>query len=614
MKKPWKDVINGIDYAFQSIVNIHTGVCYGVEALIRGQERVGFNLIGDVFDKAFEEKILFPLDLFLRKKALTKFCTIPFYKKIKLFYNLDNRVLIMPDYTPGFTSGLLQEMDLNQNYLCFEISERHKLVFGKEIEKAFNAYKKQAYQIAIDDFGTGFSGLQLLYHLEPDFLKIDRFFIAEIEKDPRKKLFVSNIIKLAHILGIQVIAEGVETEKEFSVCHEIGCDYVQGFLILHPTLDMQAIPYYSEQVVQFNRLNQRNVHSDHKLISNKIEYIHPVRYPDQSVADLFEAFRKPDSRNLVPVVNRNQEPMGIVKEKELKEYVYSPYGKDLIRNQRLGLTTLHFMTKTPKVDITTEIEEIIEICTRDEKCEAVLVTENGRYVGVLNMLALLNLINEKNLALARDQNPLTKLPGNTIINAYLAKALENVNAKQMFIYFDFDNFKPFNDKYGFRIGDRAILLFSDVLKKISNKYGMFIGHIGGDDFFASFSFTDDHIERNIMLIQEIINDFREDAVNFYDDVTKQAGYMTIKNREEKLVRVPLLSVSAAVLIKEGGRSRFSIEEIAQTMAAVKKKVKESRNKLAIFSLEENEFIGLNAYSDSKSSVFLWGGAKGYIPA
>src|ERR1035437_1973453 len=99
-------------------------------------------------------------------------------------------------------------MRANQNSVCFEISERHELIFCQETASAFNAYKRQAYKIAIDDFGTGFSGLSLLYHSEPDFIKIDRFFIAEIENNPKKRLFVSDVIKLAHVLGIQVIAEG----------------------------------------------------------------------------------------------------------------------------------------------------------------------------------------------------------------------------------------------------------------------------------------------------------------------------------------------------------------------------------------------------------------------
>lgn len=582
VEEKWKTSVESIDYAFQPIINIHTGLCYGVEVLMRDQEKSGFQSILEFFDTAYKDHCLFALDLLLREKAIRKFSRIDFHKKIKLFYNLDNRVLLMPDYSPGITSELLVRYGIHHSSFCFEISERHELVFGLEMKKAFNAYKHQAYQIAIDDFGTGFSGLQLLYHSEPDFIKIDRFFIADIENDPRKKLFVSNIIKLAHILGIQVIAEGIETEKEFFVCHDMGCDFVQGYLVQRPTQEISELRYRYEEVVDFNKKNLRKTRSDERLIYNQMEHIEPICYPEHSVPFLFETFRKTDSRNFVPVVNSNHEPLGIVREKDLKDYVYSPYGKELIKNQRLGITPLNFLTKTPISDISTEIEQILEICTRDKNCEAILVTENGKYIGFLSMLALLNLLNEKNLAIARDQNPLTKLPGNTIINAHMADYLGNGRKRQMFVYFDFDNFKPFNDRYGFRRGDRAILLFADILKEISHRHQMFVGHIGGDDFFASVNLENDHEDSYIAIIQGILDKFREDAVNLYDVETKEAGYILAKNREGELVKVPLLSVSAAVMILGDGTNDHSLEEIAQTLASLKKIAKKATKKMAVY--------------------------------
>ena len=328
----WQNIVENIDYAFQPIVNIHTGLCYGVEALMRGQEQAGFESITGLFDAARKDQNLFGLDLQLRNRAIQKFTTIYFHKKIKLFYNLDNRLLLMPDYVPGFTSELLSEYGLNYCSICFELSERHELNFGLETRKAFDAYKKQTYMIAIDDFGTGFSGLQLLYHSEPNFIKIDRFFISDIENDPRKKLFVSNIIKLAHIQGIQVIAEGIETEKEFYVCHDMGCDFVQGYFIQRPTQRVSDIQYRYEEVFVYNQRNLRATHSDQKLIQEQMEYVEPIYYPKHSVNNLLEAFRKQSSATYLPIVNSDQEPLGIVREKDLKNYVYSPFGKELLKN------------------------------------------------------------------------------------------------------------------------------------------------------------------------------------------------------------------------------------------------------------------------------------------
>jgi diguanylate cyclase (GGDEF)-like protein len=580
LDRRWVDYVECIDYAFQPIINIHTGVCYGVEALMRGQEDAGFQSIEGFFDAAYNEKCLFTVDMLLRERAIKKFSTIDFHGKIKLFYNVDNRVLLMPDYTPGFTSEFLEGFGLNQNSVCFEISERHELVFCRETADAFNAYKQQTYKIAIDDFGTGFSGLRLLYHSEPDFIKIDRFFIAEIENDPKKRLFVSNVIKLAHVLGIQVIAEGVETEKEFYVCHDMGCDLVQGYLIQRPMRQVWELHYKYEAVAVFNRKNRRRTSSDERLIYSQMEYLEPIAYPEHSIHYLFEAFRKYKSTTYLPVVNRNREPLGIVREKELKEYVYSPYGKDLLRNQGLGMTVMNFLTRTPVAEITTAVENILEICTMNKNCEAIIVTENGKYIGYLSMLALLNVLNEKNLAIARDQNPLTKLPGNTIITSHIARSLENREKGQMFVYFDFDNFKPFNDVYGFRRGDRAIVLFADLLKEVSHMDQMFVGHIGGDDFFASMSVPDDGCDRCVSMVKKIVDKFRDDVINLYDDDARKAGHIEAKNREGTMVKVPLLTVSAAILFVCEGTYYSTLEDISQEIATLKHRAKKTPEKVA----------------------------------
>jgi MFS family permease len=94
---------------------------------------------------------------------------------------------------------------------------------------------------------SGVSGLKLLYFSEANIIKIDRFFISNIDQDSKKKLFCSSIIDMAHIMGMQVIAEGVETQKEFYTCKDIGADFIQGFLVQKPTKNINEIlPIYND--------------------------------------------------------------------------------------------------------------------------------------------------------------------------------------------------------------------------------------------------------------------------------------------------------------------------------------------------------------------------------
>ncbi|SLM32490.1 EAL domain protein (fragment) [Desulfamplus magnetovallimortis] len=228
-EKRWKSCIEKIEYAFQPIVNIHTGNAFAFEALLRNYREAGFESIDELFDQAWQEDVLHHVDLELRKKALEKFAEYKQGRRIKLFYNLDNRLLCSSDYEPGQTIYALEKFGYCLEDLCFEISEKHDISLTSSSIKTLSNYRSQGFKIAVDDCGTGFSGFQTLYYAEPDYIKIDRFFIQNMENDPKKRLLVATIVNMAHFMGSLVMAEGVETVDELTSCRNIGCDMVQGF-------------------------------------------------------------------------------------------------------------------------------------------------------------------------------------------------------------------------------------------------------------------------------------------------------------------------------------------------------------------------------------------------
>lgn len=88
--------------------------------------------------------------------------------------------------------------------------------------------------LALDDFGTGYSSLNYLKRLPVDVLKIDKSFIDDLPHDDKAVNLVSGIIRIAHGLGLEVTAEGVEYEAQQKVLHELGCDILQGYLFSRP--------------------------------------------------------------------------------------------------------------------------------------------------------------------------------------------------------------------------------------------------------------------------------------------------------------------------------------------------------------------------------------------
>ena len=158
----WSPKLNCIDYAFQPIVNIHTGAVYGYEALVRNVEQAGFESIHAFFDSAFENRVLHPLDLWLRQLALKKFSRMEGSKYTKLFYNLDNRLFDENSISIDHALDVGEDVILPAANLCFEISERHELANVAEKARIINDYSKKGHKIAVDDCRVGFSGLQLL--------------------------------------------------------------------------------------------------------------------------------------------------------------------------------------------------------------------------------------------------------------------------------------------------------------------------------------------------------------------------------------------------------------------------------------------------------------------
>jgi len=187
-------------------------------------------------------------------------------------------------------------------------------------------------------------------------------------------------------------------------------------------------------------------------------------------------------------------------------------------------------------------------------------------------------MNEENLILARDQNPLTKLPGNTMIEKYISRSL-NTNTKYLLCYFDLDNFKAFNDVYGFRNGDRVIQLFADIMKKELSK-NFFIAHIGGDDFFCAQKYD----EYNLEDISYIVNKFADNAKEFYSKEDKEKGYINSKDREGVTKEFPLLTVSASILLLENKTKQRSADNINKILSSQKKVAKNEPTHISISSL------------------------------
>lgn len=566
----WTEIIEKLDYAFQPIIYSHSGKIYAVEALLRNVNEIpGLMSIDDLFDLAFNDDYLYELDLQLREKAISKFSKIK-QSNLKLFYNLDNRIIYNKNYSQGNTAKILKKYNLNKDSICFELSEKGTAIEQNALSTMLQRYKESGYKIAIDDFGIGVSGLKLLYFSEAHIIKLDRFFITNIDQDSKKKLFCSSIIEMAHIMGMQVIAEGIETAKEFYTCKDIGADFIQGYLVQKPTTNIDKIEKIYKNIYSLisedKRASQKNF-IDEKFIEN----ILPLNV-NTSLYDLFLHFKENTKSHFVPITDEFGNFLGIIYESDIKKISYSQYGLSLAQNRTFSSTLLKYIKPALSVEISWGIDKILEIYNLNSNNSlGIFITSSDKYIGFINLNSLLTLSYKRNIEIATNQNPLTKLPGNNQIEKFIDKSFKK-NQKDIthIIYFDFNDFKPFNDIYGFRQGDRAILIFSELLQKRYSK-DSFIAHIGGDDFFVGLKNKDK--EDIFELTSNVQDEFRNSAKNIYSKEDKKNGFIISKDRFNEKRRFELLSVSAAIIEIN---SKSDISNFDNTLNIIKKASKNSK--------------------------------------
>ena len=139
--------------------------------------------------------------------------------------------------------AILARTGLPPEHLTLEITESALMRDAAAALVVLQTLKELGVLLAIDDFGTGYSSLSYLQRFPLDVVKVDRMFVHELEEDNGGRAIVSAVISLAHALGLEVVAEGVETEQQLELLRELDCDYAQGFLFSRPVPAAELRPH-----------------------------------------------------------------------------------------------------------------------------------------------------------------------------------------------------------------------------------------------------------------------------------------------------------------------------------------------------------------------------------
>ncbi len=549
---------------FQPIINMKNGEFLGFEGLIRGPADSPLHSPLNLFSAAEQQDLSLEVEMLARQIVLESFAR----QKLpgNLFLNISPETLNHPSFRNGKTLEFMRELEIDPEHVVIEITENQPTYDFEGMKSALLHYRAMGFKIAIDDLGAGFSSLRLWSELRPDFIKIDMHFVQGVDHDPIKLQFLQSIQQIAERCGTCVIAEGIETAGELRVIKDLGIEMGQGYFIARPnhTPPLLAssdtgsiIGSTSIAIFPTEDMSRRTHMTAHKLLS----YVEPAQ-PETPNDQILERFTGNTALRIIPVVKGGM-PKGLISRYQFLDCFAKPFQRELMGKKPCN----KFMQTEPLlVEKNMPIEELSHFMSEADSrhfADGFIITDNGRYIGVASGQDLLRELTQMQLEAARYANPLTLLPGNVPINEHIERLLK-ADAPFIAIYCDLDNFKPFNDCYGYRKGDEMIQLTGRLLGWACDHKQDFIGHIGGDDFVLLMQSRDWK-----MRCEQALRSFEQAAsLLFKEEHLNSNGYLS-ESRDGSVQFHPITTLSMGAIQISPGQF-MSHHEVSAAMSAAKK--------------------------------------------
>ena len=240
---------------YQPVMRSYTGEVCGFEALARWHDpELGILPPGDFIDTLEQTRLIYKLDLYIveqichhYKNAIDKGIPI-----VPISVNLSQRDFEAVDVIAEI-EDIIRENNVPRNILHIEITESSLIAKDIDLKEIITKFRELGYQVWMDDFGSGYSSLNILKDYMFDVIKFDMLFLSDFSS--RSREILTAIVDMAKKLGMQTLAEGVETQEQYEFLKSIGCELVQGYLFGKP----EYAGDYLENPKALNRLRMENI-------------------------------------------------------------------------------------------------------------------------------------------------------------------------------------------------------------------------------------------------------------------------------------------------------------------------------------------------------------------
>ena len=508
---------------------------------------------------------------------------------------------------------ILTETGLDPHCLELELTESTLMDDASDTVCKLLSLKELGISISVDDFGTGYSSLSYLKHLPIDTIKVDRSFVRDIVTDSDDAAIVDAIVAMAHALKLNVIAEGVETCEQLDFLRQRKCQQAQGYYFARPLDPAQFEAFVSQGMSNGNMsvstpdIQPESVkpgallHPEEPVPPNRADHHYPATgaaeyigdistpvqpaHPGDNLAAVLKRFQNDSALSVLPVVDDGRSVGIINRSTFLEEHVIGMNGFALHINHSRKMRDL-MAPIAMEFDAHVSIRDAAQTLQAKEtevRVDNICVTRGGVYHGIVDVSRFISAITDINLTLAKGANPLTGLPGNESIQREINRRIGNDEGFDI-AYIDIDNFKPYNDYYGFQRGDVVIKaigeIISDVTQSSDIRFTCFCGHIGGDDFII---ITGAHHAE--YLSSQVIAAMDRQLPQFHGEEDFFAGSYSAANRKGEQETFDLLSLSIGIV-----NTRLTpISSYAQ-LASISTEVKKAAKKLPGSSVVINRRI------------------------
>lgn len=460
----------------------------------------------------------------------------------KLLVNMSAQCLVDEDGAMERVLGMCRAAAPGQ--IVVELSERDVVADVGPLLAATGPLRAAGVGVALDDFGHGHSSFEMWYELRPEYVKIDRFLVHGLRESAGRLAIVRSLVDVAQALGTDLIAEGIEHADDLRLLRDIGIRYGQGFFIGRPDRAARQLPIATsvrpstDEAVPLHPRIASNPAARTLRVGQLLIEAQPLT-PNATSDDVSRVFDRHPGLHAIPVV-KDDYPVGLINRRNFMEQFARPF----VRELRARESCMRFVSPSPVIcEADQPIDSMVDVLRGEDQrylTDGFIIVRNGRYAGIGTGEALVRSVTELRIEAARYANPLTLLPGNIPITAHIERLLAS---KRPFAaaYFDLNNFKPFNDAFGYFRGDEVIKQLADVLTAHAAAGLDFVGHVGGDDFVVLFQ-SEDWRERSVAAYRT----FNAEVRTFFPEGERATGQFDSEDRSGRAVQYPLTTVAVGI--------------------------------------------------------------------